>query len=993
MLMRKLLLDLVNAWWRIWGRSRGHGSAQRPRRRARGFEPLESRALLAGGDWLGADWQYRSPVTVHSTAPGASALTDFPLLVDSTQENWRSVAAGGRIVHPDGADFVFTLADGQTRLAHEIETYDPVTGHLTAWVRLPELALQHETTIYAYYGNIGAATLSSGSDVWTEYASVYHFSEDLVAAAATCNAQACDSTANGHHLSGAGMLGSDFVPGPIGNAVSFTRAGTGLYAENYVLAGSALTISVWLRATQSSAMGYPVSLPYSSVPGWNGFDIATDVGGVSAHSTTEAGFQSTARLFDYANAAYHHVAAAFDGTTVSLYLDGQLASVGAHDGTLCLSANELNVGYFSRHWPGYRFKGQLDEVRLAEVARAADWLRTEYLNQSSPGTMVQINPEEFNSAAWPTRVRVDIDNSGLDAALQDYQVLVDVPYRQGMRSDFADIRFVDLDGRVLDHWLEESVSATRARFWVKVPELPAEQQTFIDLYYGNPSAPSASDGSRTFVFFDDFNDNQLATARWSTGGHPEEYNGHLVLKDEFEYVQAWQPSLVGQAVRHRSWHQASRVTFVGWQENLQSGAGYYFGLSRRVTDAGSGVHAITQDHTGYVQDPLSQLYTNEWHVWETDWLVDQTVHRIVDAEESLAHTSHVATEPVKVTASTSGGKLLIDWLLVRQLVSVEPVATLGAEQPNPTAPPPLAPDAGEWTLVLQDDPAATDRWQPRDSAGQLVFDGAMWVLGGWTNHNGRLNDVWKSTDGVTWQLVTAEAPWDKRNLAGAAVHDGKMWIAGGISTTSSYSDVWSSSDGVHWTLVTEQAPWGPRGGLTMVSWQGQLLVMGGMDFATGAHYSDVWSSPDGVNWTQVASHAFPERSMHASVVYDDKIWVMGGGVYDTTAAFNTAVDYNDVWFSTDGTTWTAATSAAPWAERRFTCAAVHRDYLWLVGGFHFGNRNDVWVTQNGWDWTPVQEPTVFSDRHEPSCLSFAGSLWVMGGFDDERARNDVWVHP
>jgi hypothetical protein len=999
MSMRRILLSLSGAWEKTRAKGRRSRNAMRrsSRQRFRCFEALESRELLAAGDWLGTDWQYRSAITIPSAGvSGTSPLADFPLLIDSTHDSWRGTASGGRVVHANGNDFAFTLADGQTRLDYEIEAYDSTTGHLTAWVRVPELTPQQDTTIYAYYGNAVPGASQASGELWMDYASVYHFSEDTVSAAALCGAQACDSTANGNHLFGAGMLARDSVAGKAGNALSFAREGTGLDAMNFFVTGNEITLSTWLRAETVSHAGVAVSLPYSAEKGWDGFDIYATRSTLDANLATDAGFHSVSAPVNYADGSYHHVAAVYDGASVSIYFDGQLADVKPHSGTPRLDSHMLTVGYASQYWSSYRFNGQLDEVRVADVARSADWLQTEYANQVSANTFSRVGSEEFNIAEWSTRIRVDINNTGHDAALHGYQVMVDVPYRQGMRSDFADIRFTDRDETtLLDHWLEESVSASRSRFWLQVPELPAGQETFVYLYYGNLSASSASDGLSTFFFFDDFNDGKIATNEWALGGHPEEYNGTLVLKDQNEYVQTQQPIPPGYALRHRSWHQEAGRTFVGFQENIQTGAGNFLGVSRRSSNEGGGVQSITQDRTGFAQDKFSQLYSNEWHTWETEWITDRAVHRIVDTGETLTHTSHVATDPVKLAASVAaGGKLLVDWLLVRQFVQAEPVVALGLEQPNPAAPPPIVADAGEWTQALPDSPGATDRWQPRDSAGELVFDGAMWILGGWTNTDGRLNDVWKSTDGVTWQMVTAAAPWAERNTPGVAVHEGKMWISGGASSAgTSHSDLWSSTDGVNWTLATDNAPWGPRSAHTMLSFQGKLYVTGGMDVATGTHYTDVWSSVDGVAWARAADNAFPARSMHTSVVYDDKMWVVGGGVYDTTRVFNTAVDYNDAWFSSDGETWTAATSAAPWKQRRFACSVVHRDYIWLIAGAHFGNRNDVWVTQNGKDWTEVQEPTVFSDRHEPSCLSFQGSLWVMGGFDDVRVRNDVWIHP
>jgi hypothetical protein len=52
-----------------------------------------------------------------------------------------------------------------------------------------------------------------------------------------------------------------------------------------------------------------------------------------------------------------------------------------------------------------------------------------------------------------------------------------------------------------------------SKFWVKVPSVPSGSKT-IYMYYGNPTATSASNGTNTFDFFDDFESGNLN--KWTT---------------------------------------------------------------------------------------------------------------------------------------------------------------------------------------------------------------------------------------------------------------------------------------------------------------------------------------------------------------------------------------------------------------------------------------------------------------------------------------------
>src|SRR5262249_41899351 len=105
---------------------------------------------------------------------------------------------------------------------------------------------------------------------------------------------------------------------------------------------------------------------------------------------------------------------------------------------------------------------------------------------------------------------------------------------------------------------------------------------------------------------------------------------------------------------------------------------------------------------------------------------------------------------------------------------------------------------------------------------------------------------------------------------------------------------------------------------------------------------------------------------------------------------NTVIDHADVWWSADGKAWKRATRAARWTPRRFHGSVVYDGRMWVLGGYHRGNRNDVWHSRDGTTWHEVKSNSVWPARHEPACLVFAGRLWVLGGFGQE-LYNDVWT--
>jgi len=117
-------------------------------------------------------------------------------------------------------------------------------------------------------------------------------------------------------------------------------------------------------------------------------------------------------------------------------------------------------------------------------------------------------------ADWSRYREVLIDN-GLVDELKDFQVFVDIKYDTDMSPDYADLRFTDETGTVLlPHWLEQYTAPVGAQVWVRVPVVAGDDITTIRMYYGNPAAVDASNGTDTFLFFDDFLGASLDPAKW-----------------------------------------------------------------------------------------------------------------------------------------------------------------------------------------------------------------------------------------------------------------------------------------------------------------------------------------------------------------------------------------------------------------------------------------------------------------------------------------------
>ena len=213
------------------------------------------------------------------------------------------------------------------------------------------------------------------------------------------------------------------------------------------------------------------------------------------------------------------------------------------------------------------------------------------------------------------------------------------------------------------------------------------------------------------------------------------------------------------------------------------------------------------------------------------------------------------------------------------------------------------------------------------------------------------NGVWSSATGVEWMPESAAPGWLSRGLHAAVVFQDKLWVLGGAEELTELNDVWSSTDGVAWTEETESAPWSPRGG-------------------------------------------------HTVLVFEDELWLLGGGA-GRDDEFQVM---NDVWTSADGVNWTEASVSVPWSVRGGHTAVVYQDRLWVLGGASYQGKDgkalaDAWSYAEG-EWREEEDVTWPARGGHTSVVFARGSLWVMGGVQGEgdllmgadfaETRSDVW---
>ena len=288
-------------------------------------------------------------------------------------------------------------------------------------------------------------------------------------------------------------------------------------------------------------------------------------------------------------------------------------------------------------------------------------------------------------------------------------------------------------------------------------------------------------------------------------------------------------------------------------------------------------------------------------------------------------------------------------------------------------------------------------WRARDSSGELVFKDQLWIMGGWfDSFQTPPRDVWNSADGKSWSLVKEDAPWKYSDLPMTIAFADRMWMMGGwtngrLAGHGATNEVWSSTDGQSWDLVTH-ASWSPRIAAAIVEFKGRMWILGGTEnYYFGDETSlknDVWSTADGKTWTrETAAAEWSPRAYHQAVVLNDKIYVFGGGNYVPNY-----IARNDVWSSSDGKTWEKVTENAEWSPRLWFSSVVYRDRMWVLGGWSNNpsqNWGDVWYSSDGSHWQQLKSSTIWKARHEHSAFVFRDKIWLAGGHA-QPLSNEVW---
>ncbi len=313
-----------------------------------------------------ADYPSRMKVTVSGYG-GSETLTNFPLLVRFSESI--SGFSYGSFASATGGDLRFASGDETTLVNHEVDNWD-VSGESCVWVQIPELP-PGGTTLWARWGNPAGTTpptYATDGSTWSEgFAAVYHLSTGPGDSTPNAN----NGADNGDPvISSTSMIGkayeldgNDRVRAPDHASLDLTEA---------------LTIGGWIRPEAWNQWSGVISKGSD-----NAYEIEQNNNGGSFRMRIN-NQQGEAPDHTVSLNTWVYMVGTYDRQFARLYIDGvdvdsRALTVAINQNNNALSLGDRNNDYFT---------GQLDEMRVSNVARSADWIKACYDNQVQGSSFV-----------------------------------------------------------------------------------------------------------------------------------------------------------------------------------------------------------------------------------------------------------------------------------------------------------------------------------------------------------------------------------------------------------------------------------------------------------------------------------------------------------------------------------------------------------------------------------------------------------------------------
>lgn len=273
----------------------------------------------------------------------------------------------GTFVGTSGNDIRVFDSNG-TPLNYELQTANinvDGSGDIILWIDM--LVVQDLEFIQVNYGKAGATDGSNAADVYdSNYKMVLHLDGDLL-----------DSTSNDNDATNNGTTS---IAGKIGLARDFNGTSDFLNVPNdssLTIQGS-ITLSAWSKSPDVAGMIISKYAPTANKP-WT-LLRAMGPGGMER---TQIDLNPVITLdgnIVLSTTEFEYLVATYDGSEIKIFVNGEFDTSVAATGAIQTQLQDITIG--KRNPLSVFYEGVIDEPRISDIARSADWIKTEYNNQN-----------------------------------------------------------------------------------------------------------------------------------------------------------------------------------------------------------------------------------------------------------------------------------------------------------------------------------------------------------------------------------------------------------------------------------------------------------------------------------------------------------------------------------------------------------------------------------------------------------------------------------
>jgi hypothetical protein len=349
-------------------------------------------------------YKYSKPVKLNTSASGANVagmVDNFPVpvVLDATTFDFAQAK-------DHGEDIRFANADGSL-LPYAIESWDKAGQAAAVWVKVAHVMGNNDAQSFLmHWGNADAADAGDSKAVFdtaSGFVGVWHLNEDGNNTADGYK----DSSANEAHATGVLMEPGSRVPGRVGPA---TRLSNSKEApkDQWIKVDTAkraslntgpkpITVSIWALAktfpNRSTIGGYETVIS----KGDTSWTLQRQGTGSKWETCVHTPAYHSCAISKSTNAVekWFHFAITFANPTITLYING-VKDATATDQGWEMGDHPLGLGQQTQSLMGKRnWDGILDEARVANVARSADYIKLDYESQKEGAKLVSFGPVQM----------------------------------------------------------------------------------------------------------------------------------------------------------------------------------------------------------------------------------------------------------------------------------------------------------------------------------------------------------------------------------------------------------------------------------------------------------------------------------------------------------------------------------------------------------------------------------------------------------------------